>query len=120
MAVANASLGSFSPALVEPSSRARAASVGWRFVRKPRHVGSRQFESQPTNTRGRYEHTLNARPDPPSGRSGMGAIVESPFITGLEAAFRWCPRAALPDCVWRLGLPRVVPKAIESELRSGH
>jgi hypothetical protein len=44
--------------------------AGWRFVRKPtRHASSRQFESQPTKTRGRYEHTLNARPDPPSGRS---------------------------------------------------
>jgi hypothetical protein len=43
--------------------------AGWRFVRKPtRHASSRQFESQPTETRGRYEHTLNARPDPPSGR----------------------------------------------------
>jgi hypothetical protein len=38
--------------------------AGWRFVRKPtRHASSRQFESQPTKTRGRYEHTLNARPD---------------------------------------------------------
>jgi hypothetical protein len=37
--------------------------AGWRFVRKPtRHASSRQFESQPTETRGRYEHTLNARP----------------------------------------------------------
>jgi hypothetical protein len=39
--------------------------AGWRFVRKPtRHASSRQFESQPTKTPGRYEHTLNARPDP--------------------------------------------------------
>src|ERR671918_1805511 len=46
--------------------------AGWRFVRKPtRHASSRQFESQPTETRGRYEHTLNARPDPPSGRSAL-------------------------------------------------
>ena len=38
--------------------------AGRRFVRKPtRHTSSRQFESQPTKTRGRYEHTLNARPD---------------------------------------------------------
>jgi DNA/RNA endonuclease G (NUC1) len=38
--------------------------AGWRFVRKPtRHASSRQFESQPTKTRGRYEHTLNAHPD---------------------------------------------------------
>jgi hypothetical protein len=38
--------------------------AGWRFVRKPtRHASSRQFESQPTKTRGRYEPTLNARPD---------------------------------------------------------
>jgi hypothetical protein len=38
--------------------------AGWRFVRKPtRHASSRQFESQPTKTRGRYEHTLNAQPD---------------------------------------------------------
>jgi hypothetical protein len=45
-------------------------SAGWRFVQKPtRHASSRQFESQPTETPGRYEHTLNARPDPPSGRS---------------------------------------------------
>jgi hypothetical protein len=44
--------------------------AGWPFVRKPtRHASNRQFESQPTETRGRYEHTLNARPDPPSGRS---------------------------------------------------
>jgi hypothetical protein len=44
--------------------------TGRRFVRKPtRHASSRQFESQPTETRGRYEPTLNARPDPPSGRS---------------------------------------------------
>jgi hypothetical protein len=40
------------------------ALAGWRFVRKPtRHASSRQFESQPTKTRGRYEHTLNARPN---------------------------------------------------------
>jgi hypothetical protein len=40
------------------------ALAGWRFVRKPtRHASSRQFESQPTKTPGRYEHTLNARPD---------------------------------------------------------
>jgi hypothetical protein len=45
-------------------------STGWRFVRKPtRHASSRQFESQPTETPGRYEPTLNARPNPPSGRS---------------------------------------------------
>ena len=37
--------------------------AGERFVRKPtRHTSSRQFESQPTKTRGRYEHTLNAQP----------------------------------------------------------
>jgi hypothetical protein len=48
--------------------------AGWRFIRKPtRHASSRQFESQPTETRGRYEHTLNARPDPPSGRSGRSS-----------------------------------------------
>jgi hypothetical protein len=39
-------------------------STGWRFVQKPtRHASSRQFESQPAETRGRYEPTLNARPD---------------------------------------------------------
>src|SRR4029450_13018302 len=44
--------------------------AGWRFVQKPtRHASSRQFESQPTKTPGRYEPTLNARPNPPSGRS---------------------------------------------------
>jgi hypothetical protein len=48
-------------------------STGWRFVQKPtRHASSRQFASQPTETPGRYEPTLNARPDPPSGRYGRG------------------------------------------------
>jgi hypothetical protein len=37
--------------------------AGWRFVQKPtRHASSRQFESQPTKTPGRYENTLNAPP----------------------------------------------------------
>ena len=37
--------------------------TGRRFVRKPtRHASSRQFESQPAETRGRYEQTLNAHP----------------------------------------------------------
>ena len=45
-------------------------STGWRFVRKPTpHASNRQFESQPAQARERYEPTLNARPDPPSGRS---------------------------------------------------
>jgi hypothetical protein len=53
--------------------------AGWRFVRKPtRHASSRQFESQPTKTPGRYEHTLNAQPDRTIrqicvlGRGGLG------------------------------------------------
>jgi hypothetical protein len=47
--------------------------AGWRFVRKPtRHASSRQFESQPTKTRGRYEHTLNARPDRSIRQIGIG------------------------------------------------
>src|SRR4029450_13503212 len=52
--------------------------AGWRFVQKPtRHASSRQFESQPTKTPGRYEPTLNARPNPPSGRSvRVGGEVE--------------------------------------------
>lgn len=34
---------------------------GWRFVRElARHASSRQFESQPTEARGRYEPQLNA------------------------------------------------------------
>jgi len=46
--------------------------TGWRFVRKPtRHASSRQFESQPTETRGRYEHKLNARTHHPSGRYAL-------------------------------------------------
>ena len=44
--------------------------AGASFKSQPDTASSRQFESQPTETRGRYEHTLNARPDPPSGRSG--------------------------------------------------
>jgi hypothetical protein len=45
-------------------------STDWRFVQKPtRHASSRQFESQPAKTPGRYEPTLNAHPNPPSGRS---------------------------------------------------
>src|SRR5918995_2448148 len=50
--------------------RRERSPTGRRFVQKPtRHASSRQFESQPTETPGRYEPTLNARPDPPSGRS---------------------------------------------------
>jgi hypothetical protein len=44
--------------------------AGWRFVRKPtRHASSRQFESQPTKTRGRYEHSSTPAQIEPSGRS---------------------------------------------------
>ena len=66
--------------------------AGWRFVRKPtRHASSRQFESQPTETRGRYEHTLNARPDPPSGRSVRGSRVGA--VRAFAAAkHRWQSR----------------------------
>jgi hypothetical protein len=35
-------------------------------VKPTRHASSRQFERQPTKTRERYEHTLNARPQHPS------------------------------------------------------
>jgi hypothetical protein len=40
-----------------------------------RHASSRQFESQPTEARGRYDHMLNARPDPPSGRSALAVYA---------------------------------------------
>src|SRR4029453_15411839 len=61
--------------------------TGRRFVRKPtRHASSRQFESQPTETPGRYEPTLNARPDPPSGRSGA---AEGHIGDARRQADRW-------------------------------
>jgi hypothetical protein len=62
-------------------------STGWRFVQKPtRHASSRQFESQPTETPGRYEPTLNARPNPPSGSSVRSALYGAVRgITGQEA-----------------------------------
>jgi hypothetical protein len=45
------------------SHAATGTSTGWRFVQKPtRHASSRQFESQPAKTRGRYEQPLNAHP----------------------------------------------------------
>ncbi len=47
------------------------APTGWRFVQRPtRPASGRHFKSQPIETRGRYEQTLNARPNLPSGTSG--------------------------------------------------
>jgi hypothetical protein len=53
-------------------------STDRRFVQKPtRHASSRQFESQPAQARGRYEPTLNARPNPPSGSSVRGTMASA-------------------------------------------
>jgi hypothetical protein len=61
--------------------------AGWRFVRKPtRHASSRQFESQPTKTRGRYEHTLNARPDRSIRQFCVGRAGESSPVGSGRAA----------------------------------
>jgi hypothetical protein len=69
--------------------------AGWRFVRKPtRHASSRQFESQPTKTRGRYAHTLNAQPDR-TIRQLWRSCLES------EGQVRWMAAGALGS-----GLPR--------------
>jgi hypothetical protein len=72
--------------------RRERTSTDWRFVRKPtRHASSRQFESQPAETRGRYEHTLNARPDPPSGRSGARCIASRSAATQLASVLSLIP-----------------------------
>src|ERR687898_3077995 len=89
-------------------------STDRRFVRKPtRHASSRQFESQPAETRGRYEPTLNARPDPPSGSSGASPI-ESSLGQGLlpgAIGARWLEPRALGCPSVGLGPGETLPKS---------
>ena len=64
--------------------------AGASFGSQPDTVSSRQFESQPTKTRGRDEHTLNAQPDQPSGSS---ASVSRPARSSSAMLSRRAHRA---------------------------
>jgi hypothetical protein len=55
-------------------------------------ASGRQFESQPTGARGRYEPELNARPDHPSG-SSVSTVDAAEVLD--RAAVRRAPVAAV-------------------------
>ena len=83
--------------------------AGRRFARKPtRHASSRQFESHPTKTRERYEHTLNAQPHRTIRQIGAPAFAAIVRPSGRRAVFhsiagRWEREPCIwvpPQCEW--------------------
>ena len=67
--------------------------AGRRFVRKPtRQPSSRQFESQPAETRRRYEHTLTRPTNHPSGMyEGVGScqgVLQGLWLVGVGVGTR--------------------------------